>query len=371
VTILKTNHPRCSVLAIALSVAACAPPRAIWPDGGTGGGTDAGTPIIFSIGVSDNANVSHQVATYVNLLLEEGSPSSDTVLSRRVLVPPTLDGLDSDWAAIAGSHIPLQPAGAVIGMTVSDWDTGYGLLADGGLRPWDFGVDEVLVKSAFDDGTIYFLVEWNDATASLAKNSLTFGPGGWTRSTDDEDHLYLSFNVSFPDFAELGCAAACHLREHLDDLTDAGVAFRTRMHTNGPGQVVDVWSWGSVSTNPIGYADDLSFQQSNRVSDDTRGFSVSNRHTVSDGGTEPIFMSEYGVNSNPLAIFAADAGLHPIAVPYDPTGLDAGAHVPGVVYQVAGGSRADVHAAGQWRNGKWTVELSRARVTSDPNDARF
>ena len=82
-------------------------------------------------------------------------------------------------------------------------------------------------------------------------------------------------------------------------------------------------------------------------------------------------MSEYGVNSNPSVLYAPDSGLHPAAVPYNPTGLDAGARIPGVVHQIAGGSRADVHAVGKWRNGTWTVELARARVTADPNDARF
>jgi len=356
--------------AMAVAVAGCVPPRAVYPDAGAAR-PDGGVPIIFSIGITDSATVSHQVATYVNLVLETGSPSTDTVLSRRVIIPPTLDGLDSEWASIAGSQIPLQPGGGVIGMTVEEWNTGYGLLADGGLRPWDFGVDHLLVKSAFDDNNIYFLVQWADATASTARNTLTFADGTWVRSAEEEDHLYLSFDVSFPDFAELGCAAACHLRERLDDTSDAGVQFRTRMHTNGPGQVSDVWSWGSVATNPMGYADDLSFGSSSRVNDDARGFSTSNRKALADGGLEPLFMSEFGVNANPAAIFAADAGLHPVAVPYDPTGLLPGTRIPGVVHQVAGGSRADVHAAGQWRNGKWTVELSRARVTPDPNDARF
>jgi hypothetical protein len=358
------------LLAVLLGLAGCAPPRAAPRDGGLEA-VDAGTPIIFSLGLCDGANVSHEVATYLNLLLEEGSPGPDTVVSRRVPIPPTLDGLDNDWASIAGSQLVLQPAGAVIGMTFDEWNTGYGRLADGGLRPWDFGIGQALVKSTFDDTNLYFLVQWADATASTSKNALSWASGAWTRSTEDEDHLYLSFDVSFPDSAELGCSAACHLREHPDDLSDAGNAFRTRMHTNGPGQVSDVWSWGSVSTNPVSHADDLSFGEAARVNDDKVGFSASNRRTTADGGTEPIYMSELGVNSNPLAIFHPDAGLHPMAVPYDPTGLAATARIPGVVHQLAGGSRADVKAVGRWRAGKWTVELSRARVTTDPNDAQF
>jgi len=354
---------------IVLSLGACVPPRAPRRDAGVEL-ADAGTAIVFSLGVTDGADVSHQVAPFVKLLFETGSPSTDTVLSRRVTVAPTLDGLDGEWASIAGSQVPLQPAGATIGMSVDDWNTGYGLLPDGGLRPWDFGVDFALVKSAFDDANIYFLVQWADATASTAKNSWLFTSGGWVRSTEGEDRLFFSFDVDFPDHATLGCTAACHLRERLDDTSDAGRNFRTRMHTNGPGEISDVWSWGSVATNPMSHADDLSFVEANRLNDDTRGFSSNNRQTT-DAGVVPAFMSEYGVNSNPAFLFAPDSGLHPAAVPFDATGLDAGARLPGSVHQLAGGSRADVRAVGKWRNGKWTVELSRARMTTDPNDAQF
>ena len=357
-------------VAVVLSLAACVPPRAPRRDAGVDA-SDGGVPVIFSIGIGDNANVSHQVAPYINLMFETGSPSTDTVLSRRVLVPPVVDGLDSDWANIAGSQIPLQPAGASIGMRVEEWNAGYGLLTDGGLKPWDFGIDHVFVKSAFDDTNIYFMIQWADATANISKNTLTFTSAGWVRSTEDEDHLYLSFDVTFPDHAELGCVAACHLRERLDDTSDAGIYFRTRMHTNGPGEVSDVWHWGSVATNPISHADDLSFGQTTRVNDTGTGFSGNNRVTV-DGGLQPSSMSEFGVNSNPSAIYAPDSGLHPAAVPFNPDGgIAIGTRIPGLVYQQPSGSRADVHAVGQWRNGKWTVELMRARVTSDPNDTQF
>lgn len=355
---------------VLVSLAACVPPRAPRRDAGLHA-ADAGAPIIFSIGITDNASVSHQIAAYISLVLEVGSPSADTVLSRRVQVPPVLDGMDGDWATIAGSQIPLQPAGAAIGMTVDEWNTGFGLLTDGGLRPFDFGVDRVLVKSAFDDSNIYFLVQWNDATPNTAKNSLTFTNGAWVRNTEDEDRLYLGFDVAFPDFTELGCLAACHLRERQDDASDAGVQYRIRMHTNDAGEVMDAWSWGSVATNPMSFADDVAFGQFNKVNDDPKGFSTTNRRTLDGGAIAPLSMSEYGVNSNPSVLYAPDAGLHPMAVPFNPTGLDAGARLPGVVHQIAGGSRADVRAVGKWRNGKWTVELARARVTSDPNDVRF
>ena len=138
------------------------------------------------------------------------------------------------------------------------------------------------------------------------------------------------------------------------------------MHTNVTGQIVDVWSWGSSASNPVAHADDRAFAATNLANDTGAAFTSTNL----DGGV-PIYMSEYGVNANSPVIYAPDSGLHPMAVPFDPAGLDAGARIPRVVHQLPSGSRADVHAVGQWRNGKWTVELSRARVTSDATDVQF
>ncbi len=358
-----------SVLAI-LGIGACIPPRATGRDAGAET-ADGGSALVFSLGVADTNSPVHQVAPTITLQFETGTLGPGVVLSRRVATPPKLDGLDSDWASIAGSIIPLHSDAAAIGMTVDEWNSGFGLL-DGGLRPYDLGIDSALVKSAYDDQNIYFLVQWADATNSVNKNTLTFADGGWVRNTDEEDRLFLSFDVNFPDFRELGCAAACHLRERLDDTSDAGRAYRERMHTNGPGERADVWSWGSVMSNPSGYADDTSWDQAGRAADDSRGgFTTTNRGDAGAGAVAPLFMSEQGVNANPAAIFAPDSGLHPAAIPFDPSGVIPGSHIPGSVNQIAQGSRADVRAVGLWRNGKWTVELARARVTPDPNDAQF
>lgn len=365
----KASLPLASVfLLIVLAVFSCVPPRAPPRDAGVEA-EDAGAPMIFSVGITDNNGAVHQVAPVIQLLFETGTLGPSTVVSRRVDTPPKLDGLDNDWSKIGGSVIPLSGCAAAIGMTEEEWYSGFGLL-DGGVRPYDLGIDSVKVKSAYDDTSIYFLLQWADATKNDSKNRLTLVDGGWVRSTEDEDRLFLSFDVNFPAHRELGCIAACHLRERLDDTTDAGRLWRNRMHTSAPGEIADVWSWGSVATNAMGHADDIAWDDKNKVSDDTVGFSSSNRKTV-DGGTVPVFMSEDGINANPTVLYAADSGLHPAAVPYDGTGALPGATLPGSVYQLAGGSRADVRAVGLWRNGKWTVEIARARVTADPNDTQF
>jgi hypothetical protein len=120
----------------------------------------------------------------------------------------------------------------------------------------------------------------------------------------------------------------------------------------------------------MGRADDNYWDETSRKPDGPIDFVASNRVTV-DGGTFPLFMSDAGVNANPAVLYTADAGRAPIAVPYDSTGVDAGAKLPGYVHQPASPGRDDVRAVGLWRNGKWTVELSRARVNADTHDAQF
>lgn len=361
-----------------LIVFSCVPPRATPRDAGAEA-SDAGFPMVFSIGITDNNGAVHQVATIVQLVFEKGTVGPQTVLSRRVQTPPKLDGLDNDWPSIAGSVIPLSSGAASIGMTLDEWNSGFGLLPrDGGLRPYELGIDSVLVKSAYDDDSIYFLLQWSDSSKNDAKGRWTFVDGGWMRSAEDEDKLFLSFDIGFPAHRELGCAGACHLRERLDDLTDAGVRWRTRMHTNSLGETADVWTWGAASTNPMGRADDGFWHEQDKAADDGGGVFTSNRNTV-DGGYAPKFMSEDGVNAfqeRDLAtgsskLYAADAGLSPAAVPFDSAGATAGAVLPGYVFQNGSGSRADVRAVGLWRNGKWTVEVARARVTDDSHDTQF
>jgi hypothetical protein len=342
-----------------------------------GQGNDAGlastAPVdtVFSFGMIDNSSGAPQGAPYVNLVFSGGVPSSNTVVAARVATAPTLDGLATDWANIAPSVIPLQLRGEPIGMTKSEWDYEYGLL--GGTPPiFDFGFTNAIVRAAYDDDHVYFLFEWSDATESRNKDRLTFIDGAWVRNTENEDRLYMAFNAndSFPGFAVVGCSAACHVKERLGDVTSEGRAYRFRMHTNAPGEIADVWSWRSVTTDPLGLADDMYWNESRRQGDSATEMAISNRRTV-DGGTEPVFMSADGVNASPDALFHADAGVNPLAVPYDPTGLAEGASMPGYVYQRPAPNRDDVRAVGQWRNGKWTVEVSRARVTTDPNDVQF
>jgi hypothetical protein len=377
-----------SLFVVMLSLGACLTGGGVLnsdPDGGqdaSDGGEDAGVIVdtggdrpantVFAIGVTDNSGSAPQAAPFLNLAFGDGTPSPTTVVAKRVASPPTLDGVSVDWANLPASVVALQTRGEPIGMTLTEWNTEW---AGFGSTPplFDFGITNAIVKAAFDDDNIYFLVEWADATENVRRDQLTLMDGLWTRSTENEDRLYFAFNInnSFPAFGALGCSAACHLKERVGDFSSAARSYRMRMHTNAPGELADIWSWRATTTNPMGYADDGYWDEVSRKSDSATDFVVSNRADGGSGTIVPISMSEEGVNANPAAIYAPDAGFAPLAVPYNDAGIVDLTRLPGYVHQRASPGRDDVRAVGKWRNGKWTVELSRARENTDPKDAQF
>jgi hypothetical protein len=370
-------------LTLAVALTACTGPRV----GGLGdGGTDGGSAdtgpapgdVVFSLGVTDNASGPPQTGAPLRLLFGHGTPASDTVVARRIEAPPAIDGDGADWTAVPASTLTLVGPAAAIGMSRADYeeawaDAGVALLRTGrAVAPWDFGVASVQMKAAYDDANLYFLVSWSDPIEDRRAGEWFFDGSDWSPSTANSDRLYLAFNIdsSFADFDVAGCTAACHVKERLGDTSPAGISYRFSMHTSDAGERADVWSWRAATTDPMAAADDMYWDSLSRKGDGLLGFSAINRTPPDGGVSQPLYMSEGGINSNPESIFLPDAGS-PLAVPFDSGGALAGARVPGSVQQQASVARAHVRAKGRWADGTWTVELTRALTTGDVNDAQF
>lgn len=347
--------------------------------GGVGGAAAAPGNVVFSVGVVNNAFAPPQSAPRLNLLFENGTASPLAVVSKRTTVPPTLDGLDMEWSSAPVSTVAMLSPGALLGLNEVTWNSE--MVGLGRTWPFDFGITSATVQSMFDAQNIYFLVTWPDATENSASGALIYDADGglWRRSSSNEDRVTLSFNInrSFPDHDVIGCTAACHVSKHLGNFDAGLLSFRRQMHTNNPGELADVWEWNSSTTNFMGAADDYFWDHLSRKGDSnlpdggTTTWSSSNVRMLPDGGIEPLFMSMAGVNTNPVAIYAPDAGLMPTAVAYDGTGVVHNTTLPGMVHRPANPGRDDIRAKGRWANGRWTVEMSRARLTSDATDAQF
>lgn len=131
------------------------------------------------------------------------------------------------------------------------------------------------------------------------------------------------------------------------------------MATDTPSLYVDVWHWKAARTNPMGFADDQHLQSVV----DYSSSEVTGRRA--DEGT-----STYMNNGDIAPLFApADGGLYITSdniIPFDENAdWKAGDTIPGYVLRAPDGSRADVMAKGTYKDGVWTLEITRAKTTSD------
>jgi hypothetical protein len=357
------------------------------------GPIDAGPPTpnntLMAIGITDNSGGAPQTASLVALKFRDGIAGPGTIVARRVGTPITLDGIASEWVGLPESIVPLQTRGGAIGMTQMEWEQEYTLLG-GNVPLFDFGIPTVAVRAAYDNERIYFLLTWKDASENRERDTWFVDAGVFVRSRANEDRAYIGFDInkSSEAFQAVGCSGACHLRERLGDVSDAGRAYRTRMHTNAPGEALDYWNWRAGTTDPIGAADDGYIDETSRKFDGMADWITTNQVTIYpfavDGGPDagkvdagpgvlvPAFMDESGVNANPIALFKSDAGNGKrLAIPFDPTGMLPTARIPGWLMQRASPMRDDVSASGRYSSGYWTVEFSRALTTTDPRDTQF
>jgi hypothetical protein len=336
---------------------------------------------VMAIGITDNSGSVPQGAPALHLVFSGGvMPGPNTIAALRVEEPPTLDGDSTEWQKIPPSIVPLLPRGAPVGFNKEQWDTewirrgtnppptyDFSKYSDGGTNGF---ATAVTVRAAFDDERVYFLLQWNDPTQNRFRGEFTFNGTNFVQTSGkNEDRAYMAFDInnSTPGFQAVGCAAACHLHERLDeDPTITEVRnYRFLMHTRSPEERVDVWSWRATTTNPMKKAEDSYWDNTRRMIDGPDDFVITN-----DGGMGlPKYMSANGVNANDDYIYL-DAGT-PETTAFDATGAVDGSRIPGYAHKGGGAARGDVDAVGKWNNGVWTVEFSRALVTEDPNDTSF
>lgn len=127
---------------------------------------------------------------------------------------------------------------------------------------------DVSMKSMYDNENIYFLIEWDDNTLSLDRETWYFDPGvkRWkqesrypTFNSDGikireafyEDKFAMLWNVdnSVAEWNTATCYKSCH--------TGLGAAAGfSRHYTNAPGERIDMWHWKLVREGAFGTFDD-------------------------------------------------------------------------------------------------------------------
>ena len=276
------------------------------------------------------------------------------LVSKQTATPPALDGtLDAAWNAAVPLTVKVV-----------------------GGRNLPGGTTDVTLRSLHAGDSIYFHVQYRDATESMRRGPwIKQADGSWQKAKDPsdkggdnnlvyEDKFAMIWNMSSPSFEQRGCLAACH--------TGEGKPFGNK-YTPGPGERLDMWHMKSVRTGYIGqiddqYVDDTRYDkdkspEAGRKSDPkTGGGYVDN---VSDDKKAPKFALKGNTPAPPYWIVDAEKE------PFDDSKYKAGDEVPGIIVAPFTGDRGDISVKIAWKDGMWTMVFRRKLVTGSEFDVQF
>ncbi|MBI4216593.1 MAG: ethylbenzene dehydrogenase [Chloroflexi bacterium] len=240
------------------------------------------------------------------------------------------------------------------------------------------GATSVSLRALYDDKSVYVLAQWADKTQSYRRAPWQKqADGTWKKLSDPndlggdsnlvyEDKLALLWNIndSIKSFNQVGCLVTCHPGETKP--------FGNK-YTAADGELGDIWHWKSVRTGPVGNVDD-------QYLDNTRY----DKDKAPEAGRKSDAKTSGGYSDNQTA----DKKLPAFALPdnkpappywlldsekvaFDNSKYQPGDEVPSIIIAPMTGDRGDISSAQLWRDGIWTVELSRKLDTGSKTDIQF
>jgi hypothetical protein len=273
------------------------------------------------------------------------------------------------------------------------------------------------IRSQYDAQKVYFLIEYDDPKDSKDRQSWYFDPLAklWKQHNKfpvRADDKYYEDKVAFlwptassqsADWNSTTCFTSCHA-------VDQSAGFNTTTkHYAKNDQVIDMWHWKRVRTEPFGMVDDQKVipivdlnnptptekADGGRASDDkTAGGYSDNKQTLSNGVANvsvPKYIIPNGTNYSWITQAEIDNGTAKLITAVDANGIltfnggtidpstggyEAGTgvkRIPSVTLSGAFvGSRGDVHSFAKHTGTGWVIEISRNLSTSDStNDIQF
>jgi hypothetical protein len=331
---------------------------------------------------------------------QNNTTSTTDLLSLKVSTPPVLDGtIDDSWkqcqTLIGTATVPDLPDFAFFSG-----------------ESYDFKI-----RSQYDGGKVYFLVEYNDPKDSKDRQSWYFDQGTklWKQQNKfpaNADDKFYEDKVAFlwptatsetTDWNTLTCYSSCHsVNQTLGYST-------TTKHFAKDGQVIDMWHWKRVRTEPFGMVDDQKIvpivdlnnptatekADGGRASDDkTAGGYADNKQTLNNGVADvsvPKYIIPNGTNYYWITQTDIDNGTAKVITAVDANGIltyPGGSIDPSTGGYESGsgtkrfpsitlvgsfvGSRGDVQSFAKHTGSGWVIELSRDVSTTDAtNDIQF
>jgi hypothetical protein len=279
--------------------------------------------------------------------------SKNLLVAKKVTAAPVLDGtLDATWngaqplavKALGGKNLP-------------------------------GGSTEITLRSVYTEDSIYFFMQYKDATESFKRGPwVKQGDGSWLKLKDPadkggdnntyyEDKAGLIWAIKAPTFEAKGCMAACH--------TGEGKPYGNKYLPAG--ERADMWHWKSVRTGSVGqiddqYLDDTRYDKEKspnagrKTEPKTSGGYVDN---VTDDKKAPKFGRKGNAPAPPYWVLDAEKE------PFEDSKYKAGDEVPGIVVAPFGGDRGDISVKQVWKDGTWTVVFWRKLATNSDYDVQF
>ena len=251
------------------------------------------------------------------------------------------------------------------------------------------GMTTVSIQAVANEDEAYFLFRWKDETKSINHLPLTKRKGKWQVKQNgfynfDEVEFYEDkFAVMLSETCEFGADGTIHLGKK--PISDKPANWHGKgYHASLDGKVRDIWHWKAVRTNEMYLADDNFFGPPLSVNAGERRYTAGYYADGKESGAYVMNWDWYTPNSvvpkrlpvnhetaagkddyaNYLKWFASE--------PYqnNKDTFPDGAELHSILYRSNRfeGDRADVRARGTWRDGYWTVEMSRKLDTLSDYD---
>jgi len=291
--------------------------------------------IVLAIGALSAYNLSD---------VQAKSAKGDLVLTAKKVKSAPADAGSSQWGKAKESTLVLVGAGKVEGKTI-----------------------ELKAKSVFTKDEIFFRLEWPDKDKSTNKNAWKFAGGKWVKQKANEDRLGVMWEINRIDkFATKGCAVLCH-NESKDNK-------EWYYSTSSKKEKGDLWHWKSVRSNPVGFTED-GFVVDNPKKEPEKGrkrdagnkaYKAGNNRTKDKKG--PAYTQDPAQKASiPGTLLKTEAiELTSAHTPKE------GDWLPGYVLNTDWkDSFGDIKTQGVWKDGKWTVVMSRKLDTGYDDDVQY
>ncbi len=243
------------------------------------------------------------------------------------------------------------------------------------------GATDATLKAVYTSDSIYFLLQYDDPTLSVRRSPfIKQADGSWKKLADPDDKggdnnkyyedkasLIWNANSSIKGFDSAGCFAFCHAG-------DAGKPYGN-MYTAAPGELGDMWHWKSVRTGPVNQVDDQYLDDTRYDKDKSPEAGRKSDAKTAGGYTDialkdgkPEFMSKDAKPANAGGTYWL---LDSDKVAFDDSKFKPGDEVASIRVAPITGDRGDISAVGAWKDGKYTVAMSRKLVTGSKTDVQF